>query len=106
MNFLGTHDISTGKFRNRNHCLTFNHDFKSIVFKIRPAFIWIIGPFQSLKLFILRPLLGAVFKKSTMHPPKTLVKHVAVAGNIGAGKTTLSTRLARHFGWEVNYEDT
>lgn len=31
--------------------------------------------------------------------------HVAVAGNIGAGKTTLSSRLAKHYGWEVHYED-
>ena len=37
---------------------------------------------------------------------KALIKHVAVAGNIGAGKTTLSTQLARHFGWDVHYEDT
>lgn len=36
----------------------------------------------------------------------TNVKHIAVAGNIGAGKTTLCTKLARQFGWEVNYEDT
>ncbi len=34
------------------------------------------------------------------------VTHVAVAGNIGAGKTTLCTKLAKHFSWEVNYEDT
>ncbi len=34
------------------------------------------------------------------------ITHVAVAGNIGAGKTTLCTKLARQFGWEVNYEDT
>jgi deoxyadenosine/deoxycytidine kinase len=37
---------------------------------------------------------------------QTLVKHVAIAGNIGAGKTTLSTQLSRHFGWDVHYEDT
>jgi deoxyadenosine/deoxycytidine kinase len=41
-----------------------------------------------------------------MQPSKSAIKHIAVAGNIGAGKTTLSTRLARHFGWEVHYEDT
>lgn len=35
-----------------------------------------------------------------------MIKHIAVAGNIGAGKTTLSERLAKHFGWEVHYEDT
>ncbi len=33
-------------------------------------------------------------------------KHIAIAGNIGAGKTTLSSQLAKHFGWEVHYEDT
>jgi deoxyadenosine/deoxycytidine kinase len=32
------------------------------------------------------------------------VKHVAIAGNIGAGKTTLCTQLSRHFNWEVHYE--
>ena len=31
--------------------------------------------------------------------------HIAIAGNIGAGKTTLSSRLAQHFGWEVHFED-
>ncbi len=34
------------------------------------------------------------------------IKHVAIAGNIGAGKTTLTTKLANHFGWGVHYEDT
>ncbi len=34
------------------------------------------------------------------------IKHVAVAGNIGVGKTTLSTQLAKHYDWEVHYEDT
>jgi deoxyadenosine/deoxycytidine kinase len=31
--------------------------------------------------------------------------HIAVAGNIGAGKTTLTQMLAKHYGWETNYED-
>lgn len=31
--------------------------------------------------------------------------HVAVAGNIGAGKTTLTGLLAKHFAWEAHYED-
>ena len=34
------------------------------------------------------------------------IKHIAIAGNIGAGKTTLSEKLARAFGWEVHYEST
>ena len=34
------------------------------------------------------------------------VKHVAIAGNIGAGKTTLSSQLAKSFSWDVHYEDT
>lgn len=37
---------------------------------------------------------------------KTMIKHVAIAGNIGAGKTTLTEMLGRHFGWEVHYENT
>lgn len=31
--------------------------------------------------------------------------HVAVAGNIGAGKTTLTKLLAKHFNWEAQLED-
>jgi deoxyadenosine/deoxycytidine kinase len=31
--------------------------------------------------------------------------HIAVAGNIGSGKTTLSSLLARHFAWQAHYED-
>ena len=36
---------------------------------------------------------------------KKEIRHIAVAGNIGAGKTTLTTNLAKHFGWEPHYED-
>lgn len=35
---------------------------------------------------------------------QTSAKHIAIAGNIGAGKTTLATLLANHFKWEVHYE--
>ncbi len=31
--------------------------------------------------------------------------HIAVAGNIGAGKTTLTKLLAKHFKWEAQLED-
>ena len=31
--------------------------------------------------------------------------HVAIAGNIGAGKTTLTRLLAKHFNWEPQFED-
>lgn len=33
------------------------------------------------------------------------IKHIAVAGNIGAGKTSLATQLAKHYRWDVLYED-
>ena len=31
--------------------------------------------------------------------------HIAIAGNIGSGKTTLTGLLAKHFGWTPHYED-
>lgn len=31
--------------------------------------------------------------------------HIALAGNIGSGKTTLTELLSKHFGWEPHYED-
>lgn len=31
--------------------------------------------------------------------------HIAVAGNIGSGKTTLTGLLAKHYGWDPHYED-
>ncbi|HYG52151.1 MAG TPA: deoxynucleoside kinase [Flavobacteriales bacterium] len=31
--------------------------------------------------------------------------HIAVAGNIGSGKTTLTGLLAKHYKWEAHYED-
>jgi deoxyadenosine/deoxycytidine kinase len=33
------------------------------------------------------------------------IKHIAVAGNIGAGKTTLTELLARHYKWTAQFED-
>jgi deoxyadenosine/deoxycytidine kinase len=31
--------------------------------------------------------------------------HIAIAGNIGSGKTTLTGLLAKHYNWEARYED-
>ena len=31
--------------------------------------------------------------------------HIAIAGNIGSGKTTLTTLLSKHYGWQAHYED-
>jgi len=31
--------------------------------------------------------------------------HIAVAGNIGSGKTTLTSLLSNHYKWEAQYED-
>lgn len=31
--------------------------------------------------------------------------HVAIAGNIGSGKTTLTKLLAKHYKWQPHYED-
>jgi deoxyadenosine/deoxycytidine kinase len=31
--------------------------------------------------------------------------HIAVAGNIGAGKTTLTKLLSKHYDWEAHFED-
>lgn len=36
---------------------------------------------------------------------KVPFKHIAVAGNIGAGKTTLTEMLAGHFKWTPHFED-
>jgi deoxyadenosine/deoxycytidine kinase len=39
-------------------------------------------------------------------PTKSQIKHIAIAGNIGAGKTTLCEKLARNFGWKTHFEST
>ncbi len=31
--------------------------------------------------------------------------HIAIAGNIGSGKTTLTRLLSKHYGWEAHFED-
>jgi deoxyadenosine/deoxycytidine kinase len=34
-----------------------------------------------------------------------MARHIAIAGNIGAGKTTLTNLLAKHYHWDVQLED-
>ena len=48
---------------------------------------------------------ASVKPKFKPKPKHKIVKHIAVAGNIGAGKTTLATKLAKHYNWEPLYED-
>jgi len=36
---------------------------------------------------------------------KVKLKHIAIAGNIGAGKTSLTSMLAKHYNWKPQYED-
>lgn len=46
--------------------------------------------------------------KATAKPAaksKQDIKHIAIAGNIGAGKTTLTKILSKHFGWLPQFED-
>tara|TARA_B110000008_G_C16909886_1_gene540230 strand:+ start:275 stop:886 length:612 start_codon:yes stop_codon:yes gene_type:complete len=31
--------------------------------------------------------------------------HIAIAGNIGSGKTTLTSLLSKNYGWDAHYED-
>jgi deoxyadenosine/deoxycytidine kinase len=32
------------------------------------------------------------------------LRHIAICGNIGSGKTTLTEKLSRHYGWNALYE--
>ncbi len=36
---------------------------------------------------------------------KTKMKHIAIAGNIGAGKSSLTELLAKHYKWKPHFED-
>lgn len=38
--------------------------------------------------------------------PSKKLKHIAIAGNIGAGKTTLTKMLAKHYKWTAQFEST
>jgi len=45
-------------------------------------------------------------KKPNLQIQIVSMKHIAIAGNIGAGKTTLCELLSKQFSWDVLYEDT
>lgn len=40
-----------------------------------------------------------------MYNSKENSRHIAISGNIGSGKTTLTELLAKHYKWEPRYED-
>lgn len=39
-----------------------------------------------------------------MPPYMKKLKHIAISGNIGSGKTTLAEKLSKHYGWTPLYE--
>ena len=40
-----------------------------------------------------------------MYNSKENSRHIAISGNIGSGKTTLTSMLAKHYNWEAHFED-
>lgn len=46
-----------------------------------------------------------MYQAQKMAKSKSKPKHIAVAGNIGAGKTTLTEMLSKHYKWIPNFED-
>ena len=40
-----------------------------------------------------------------MYNNKENSRHIAISGNIGSGKTTLTELLAKHYKWEARFED-
>jgi deoxyadenosine/deoxycytidine kinase len=40
-----------------------------------------------------------------MYNSKENSSHIAISGNIGSGKTTLTDLLAKHYRWEAHFED-
>lgn len=44
-------------------------------------------------------------KSNYLNPSKKLKMYFAIAGNIGAGKTSLAELLSKNYDWEAHYED-
>lgn len=64
---------------------------------------------QPVKSAVKKTAVKATAKKKADSPARLIedlpIKHIAIAGNIGSGKTTLTEKLAQHFRWEAQYED-
>ena len=43
--------------------------------------------------------------KTKSSPAASTNRHIAISGNIGSGKTTLTSLLAKHYKWTAEYED-
>ncbi len=50
------------------------------------------------------PLANQAFYLFSHSPIQTNTMHIAISGNIGSGKTTLTDKLAKHYGWEAQFE--
>ena len=44
-------------------------------------------------------------KSNYLSANKKITMYFAIAGNIGAGKTSLTELLSKHYGWEAHFED-
>jgi len=49
-------------------------------------------------------LFSVTLQQSIQHHITTKKVYIAIAGNIGSGKSTLTRMLARHYGWEARFE--
>ena len=43
-------------------------------------------------------------KRDPSEYQKKIIMHIAIAGNIGSGKTTLTKLLSKHYNWDAKYE--
>ena len=46
-----------------------------------------------------------MYFRASLYSLKLAGMHIAVAGNIGSGKTTLTRILGKQFGWDTHFED-
>ncbi len=59
------------------------------------------------KVVVAKPKVAQEVTKKVAAPARSKppVKHIAIAGNIGSGKTTLTQLLSKHYGWLPQFED-